>query len=579
MREILRNGDVLTMDSRQPRAEAIVIEAGRIVFAGSDADAAAMAKAGGPCAETDLAGHQVIPGLIDMHAHLDREGLKRGLHTMTGLRTRNAVLDRIAALARAAEDGAWIATAPIGEPPFFFFETEDAEQSLYPNRWELDEVSPRNPVYIRPILGFWRWSPWPERLVSAANSPALDAVGIDRDTVPPSPSVDIERDRSNRPTGRFFERTTASIIELKYFSKPLGFRPDQRREALLVSQQIALSAGVTTVFEGHGVEPAVLGAYRDLHDSNELAIRAEVSLSPSWGSAAQPDRFIDRWLGWLGGDGVGDDRFRIKGLFVNPIVTADDAARAASGSYSGMAGYNFDSALAPPSFLPMLESLARNHIRAVGLTPRLFQSFDEAARRHKLSERGWLVQHCGHLPAEHAAIAARHRIGISFLPVEAMHKQAPTLCKDAAVAADFMPLRRLLDQGQAISIATDNIPASLFFAIWCCLARQDYRGHVQPDPDGDISREEALWIATMGGARCLGRDDRLGSISAGKAADLVVLDRDFCKCPLHEIPDIQSLATMVAGVWRHGDPRALRGRHTGQEMAHLETARPETVHQ
>lgn len=557
MREILRNGDILTMDAHLPKASALVVEAGRIIFVGSDSHAISAGKARGPYVEIDLAGHQVIPGLIDMHAHLDREGLKRGLHAMAGLTTRNAVLDRIAALAESAEEGAWIVTAPIGQPPFFFFESEDAEQSLYPTRWELDEVSPRNPVYIQPILGFWRWSPWPESLISAANSLALEAVGIDEDTAAPSPSVDIERDKSGLPTGRFFERTTASIIELRYFSKPLGFRPTDRRKALLVSQQVALSAGVTTVFEGHGVEPAVLGAYRSLRDSDELAVRAEVSLSPSWGSAAQPDRFIDRWLGWLGGNGVGDDRFRIKGLFVNPIVIADDAARAANGAYSGMAGYNFDSGLAPDMFGPMLESLARNNIRAVGLTPRLFQSFAETAQHHDLSERGWLVQHCGHVPEAHAAIAARHHIGISFLPVEAMHKQAPTLCKDAAVAADFMPLRRLLDRGQAISIATDNIPASLFFAIWCCLARQDYRGHVQPDPDGPITREEALWIATMGGARCLGRDDQLGSLSTGKSADLVVLDRDFSSCPLHEIPDIKSLATMVDGIWRHGDPRAL----------------------
>jgi hypothetical protein len=111
----------------------------------------------------------------------------------------------------------------------------------------------------------------------------------------------------------------------------------------------------------------------------------------------------------------------------------------------------------------------------------------------------WLVQHCGHLPPRHAAIASRRDLGLSFLPVEACYKQAAKLRDDKELAADLMSLRRLLDAGLPISIASDNIPSSLFFAIWCCLARRDYRGQVLPDPDGPISRDDSAKM--RGGGR------------------------------------------------------------------------------
>src|SRR5258708_852387 len=424
-----------------------------------------------------------------MHAHLDREGLKRRHVAMSGLRYRRDVLDRIGTLAGSMEQGAWLVTAPLGEPPFYFFDDPGHESDLYPTRWELDEVAPDRPVYIRPILGFWRWSPWPECLVSAANSVALDAVGLTDDTAPPTPTVELERDPAGRLTGRFFERTTASILELTHFSKAFRSENVDRLQALDVSQRVALSTATTTIFEGHGVEPAVHRAYAALHRAGRMAIRAELVFSPDWSnSAVAPNELIDRELGWLAGNGRGDDVLRMRGIFINPLVTDDDRVRSKTG-YTGMAGYHFGSGLSETTTLDLLKALARAQLRA-----------------------------------------------------------------DTAPVADLMPLRRLLDAGVLVSIASDNIPPSLFFAIWCCLARQDYRGQVLPDPEGPVSRAEALRIATLDAARCLGRDDSLGSLTPGKYADLAVLDRDFFDCPLGDIPKIEALATMVCGRWRYGDP-------------------------
>jgi len=561
MPDLLVNGRIATMDSQVPSPEALLVDGERIAFIGRRADAEAAMAGRDHVRVIDLHGRCVIPGLIDMHAHLDREGLKQRHPPMSGLRSRRDVLERIGDLATTAKPGDWIVTSPLGDPPFYFFDDPDSEAGLYPTRWELDEVSPDNPVYIKPILGFWRWSPWPERLISAANTLAIRAADLQSNTAPPSPSVELERDAAGQLTGRFFERTTASILELVHFAKAIRYSQTDRFDALKCSQQIALSAAVTTIFEGHGVEPAVLDAYQELHREGLLSIRAELAFSPDWlRLTGSPEDAIERTLAWLGGQGRGDDILRLRGIFVNPHVTPDDAVRGAC-SYTGMAGYHFGSGLSSQSVLPALRAMARNSIRAVGLTPALFQLFDSTAHDENIQSLNWLIQHCGHLPSQHADIAARCNIALSFLPVEASYKQAVKIRKDSARAADLMPLRRLIDAGQRISIASDNIPPSLFFAIWCCLARRDYRGQTLPDPDGPISREEALRIATLGAAECLGRADSLGSLSPGKYADLAILDRDYFSCPLDDIPKIKALATMVGGGWRHGGPAALSPWH------------------
>ena len=373
----------------------------------------------------------------------------------------------------------------------------------------------------------------------------------------PSPSVELECDPSGQLTGRFFETTSVSILELTHFSRALRYSKADRLSALRISQQAALATATTTIFEGHGVEPAVFRAYEALHREGHMAIRAELVFSPDWANATrEPATLVAQDYAWLAGAGRGDDVLRMRGIFINPHVTHDDRIRSKCG-YSGIAGYHFGSGLPDDIVLDVLKAVARAQIRAVGLTPTLFSLFDRAAEDVDIQPLRWIIQHCGHLPKPHAEIALRRNLGLSFLPVEAVYKQAAQLRGDPSCTADIMPLRRLLDANLTVSIASDNIPPSLFFAIWCCLARRDYLGRDLPDPDGPISRIEALRIATSGAARCLGRDDTLGSLTPGKYADLAILDRDYFDCPLDDVPNITAHATMVGGQWRHGDPAGL----------------------
>src|SRR5919198_336518 len=102
---VLRNGKIITLDRSSAIAESIAIAGDRILAVGSNA---AMAAFTAPATRTfDLRGKTVIPGLIDGHAHMDREGLKAVFPALGRVRSIRDIQDRIAELAREKAPGEW----------------------------------------------------------------------------------------------------------------------------------------------------------------------------------------------------------------------------------------------------------------------------------------------------------------------------------------------------------------------------------------------------------------------------------------------------------------------------------------
>ena len=192
---VLDDGHILTLDPRRPVARALAIAGGRVVATGGRADVRRWRDR--RTRVVPLGGATVVPGLVDAHAHLDREGLKSVYPAPAGCRS---IVDLQALLRRLAADrkpGEWIVTMPLGDPPFYFDVPANLKEGRFPTRWELDRVAPRNPVYIRAIWGYWRHT---LPLVSIANSEALRRAGVTRETVPPWEGVTTAKRMSARPS-------------------------------------------------------------------------------------------------------------------------------------------------------------------------------------------------------------------------------------------------------------------------------------------------------------------------------------------------------------------------------------------
>ena len=197
---VLNNGKIITVDAASTIAQAIAIRGDRIVAVGSDI--AMTAHVGRSTRVINLGGRNVIPGLVDAHAHMDREGLREVFPSLGPVRSIRDIQERIAEIARGRQPGEWIVTMPIGDAPYYFGVPDILAEGRWPSRQELDAAAPNNPVYIRSIWGYWRHT-FP--LVSCANTEALRRAGISRDTLSPVPTLTIDRDAAGDPTGVFLE--------------------------------------------------------------------------------------------------------------------------------------------------------------------------------------------------------------------------------------------------------------------------------------------------------------------------------------------------------------------------------------
>src|SRR5262245_54598712 len=156
----------------------------------------------------DLQGATVTPGLIDAHAHLDREGLKRIYPSLEGCHSIADIQALVRRLTLARPRGEWIVTMPVGRPPFYQEGAAALAENRWPTRADLDAAAPEHPVYLRGIWGYWNKPP----VYSVANSRALARAGITRETHAPS-GVEIVKDAAGEPTGVFVEHNLVQVLE------------------------------------------------------------------------------------------------------------------------------------------------------------------------------------------------------------------------------------------------------------------------------------------------------------------------------------------------------------------------------
>jgi len=552
---VFRNGKIITLDRNSTIADSIAIAGDRIAAVGPNA---AMAAFTAPATRTiDLRGKTVVPGLIDGHAHMDREGLKNVFPSLGRVRSIRDIQDRIADLARQKAPGEWIVTMPIGDPPFYFNVPDILAEKRWPTRQELDAAAPNHPVFIRSIWGFWRSTP---PLVACANTEALKRAGITRDTVSPLPELTIEKDTNGDPTGVFVENGMQPTAELIWFRKPTEFSRADRARGLPIAAKAYHAFGTTSVFEGHGVANEVIRAYKDAYRDGTLTMRAGLVFSPDWKAAGSGplESLIESWGGWLGEPASGDDWLKLTGIYVNIGRQPGDDVRASASPYTGWAGFNYDTGLTRARVKEVLLHCARNDIRAVlnFNSPGLIDLLDEVDREVPLKGRRWVIVHISILSPRDIERIVRMGLVVTSHTNSNIYKEGHTwqarLPRERQ--RENTPLKDLINAGVKVGLITDNVPISLFWPIWESVARLSRVTNERIAPEQAITRAQALRCATENGAYLTFDEDKKGSLEPGKLADLAVLSADPLTVPEPAIRDITADMTMVGGKIVHQIP-------------------------
>jgi predicted amidohydrolase YtcJ len=552
---VLKNGKVLTVDGTFTIAQAIAITADKIIAVG--ANDAMTAHISAQTRVIDLKGKTVVPGLIDGHAHMDREALRNVFPSLGRVRSIRDIQDQIAELARGKRSGEWIVTMPIGDPPFYFDVPDILAEKRWPTRQDLDAAAPNNPVYIRSIWGFWRGT-FP--LVSCANTEALKRAGITRNTISPVETLTIQKDGNGDPTGVFIEQEFQPVAELVWFREATRFSHTDRVRALPQSARMYNSVATTSVFEGHGVATELLKAYKEVHGAGDLTVRATLTISPNWKAAdnAPLGALVEGWAGWLAEPGLGDDWLKMSGLFALVGRSPADNVRGAAAPYTGWAGFNSDAGLPRDQLRQVLLNCAANNIRVAAITGTAGLStyldlYEEVHRQISLRGRRWVLAHIAVIsPREIERIArmdlvlTTHTNSFLYKMLDATADQLPAERHD-----DIVPLNALREAGVTVSLATDNAPISLWGPVQQTIVRRDFKSQRMVGAKQALSRVEALRCATVNGAYLTFDEDKKGTLQPGKLADLTVLSADPLTVEETKIAEIASQMTMVGGTIVH----------------------------
>jgi predicted amidohydrolase YtcJ len=519
---VLHGGHILTMDVRQPVAQAVAIGDGRFLAVGKDEDV--LNLAGARTTRIDLGGRTVVPGFIDAHTHPSYAGYAHLKQVDCALPTIAAIQDALRARAAKTAPGDWV----LG---FKYDDTKTTEGRPL-TRQDLDAVSREHPVYVQHRGGHTAY----------VNSAAFQKAGItDATTDPPGGRFDREPG-TGRLAGRVLE-TAADAISARI---PSSLSRSERREGVKLISKMMSQAGVTSATDAGG-DPDDLQAYQDARDAGELSLRIYCHIVAP---------HLDRMLAAGVRTGLGDEWVRVGAL--KAVCDGSISERTALLSQPYVGRPNDRGILVTPE-ADLYAKLAKAHeagwqlgVHANGdagidITLRVFERLQKERPRRDPRFR---LEHCTVVNDDLVRrIKALGAIPTPFSTYVYFHGEKMREYGAERLESMFA-LRSFLDAGVRATQASDYPPGPFepMMALQSEVTRTDIKGNVWGARQR-ITVEEALRVGTLNGAYASFEERLKGSIEPGKLADLVILGRD----PLREAPSslvtIPVEKTMVGGRW------------------------------
>lgn len=524
---ILFNGKVVPVDAQNTISEAVAIQGGKVLKVGSNQE---IQHLGGPlCRKIDLQGKMVTPGLIDSHYHLMYYG-QQFWPGYLNIRIPEAqckadVLRLVGEKAKQLAAGQWIS----GNQGYHlrFGETLD--------RWDLDQVAPNNPVYLRQGSG----------QCAAVNSLALQIAGIDASTPNPTSSL-ILHDSQGEPTGILSHYPAEQLVA--QHATGYGDRTEEQKlEDIDIAQDLCLQAGYTSV------QDVIVGSWEDIEvyrkyaNSGKLKVRLYLMLYIN--TQEQADKIVSKFQpidsgrlkfgGWkLALDG---------GCAVQTTLMYDKSLYAAGLSY-------------PYHSQEALNRLARTlhdtglqvavHVLGDQGIDMTLTAFEEAMKASPRPDPRHRIEH-GLFPTPEAL--PRMKAGGIVLSTQPhwipWFGDSFLQTTNEQTMAHFLPLKTMLQMGVPLAFGCD-VPSALFqepkWAFSGAGLRRCENGTVLT-PEERLSGPEMVRIHTMGSAYAGFSETTTGSLEPGKCADLTIWSHDLFNLKANELNSLRAEMTIIDG--------------------------------
>lgn len=534
---VLTNGKVVTVDDALPEAQAIAIRGDRIIAVGTNEEITALV--GELTSTIDLAGRLALPGFIEGHGHYTSLGRSKTILDLTQVESWDEIVVMVADAVQSASPDQWIEGRGWHQEKWN--EVPPGSVEGVPTHTTLSAVSNNNPVVLGHASGH----------AAFANASALELAGINNQT-PDPPGGTIVRDADGSATGLLRENADGLVYRVVEKEKAQLSEAEKWNEfshQVELAGEEALSKGVTT-FHDAGASFATIDGFKQLADEGRLPVRLYVMVR-SESNVSMDDALPSyRMIGYGGNH-----------LTVRSIKRQIDGALGSHGAWLLEPYEDMPSStglwVEEPDDIETTAQLAAKHgfqlnTHAIGdrANREVLDIYERTFPEGAGGQMRWRIEHAQHVHPDDVRRFADLGVIASMQGVHAT-SDAPWVYARLGVKraeSGAYLWRSLIEAGVMVTNGTDTPveDVSPISSLYSSVVRQDKDGN-EFFPGQRMTRLEALQSYTINNAYAAFEEDIKGSITVGKLADIIVLDRDIMTVPEAEIAHAQVDMTIVGG--------------------------------
>lgn len=519
MKTLYYGGTILPMDGTG-QVESLLVENGIIQAGGNLEKLEPLAKS---AQRVDLEGRTLLPAFVDGHSHITALAQTLGLAQLSGCKSLDEIGQRLRAFRKqwSIPPGEWV----IG----FGYDQNDLKEGRHPTAADLDAFLPDCPVMVTHTSGH----------MGTVNSLGLKALCVHESTPDPE----------GGKIGRLPDGSPNGYLEEAAFTN-MGSRiprdPEASLKNLKRAEEVYFSQGITTIHEGLARQPEwdllETAASRGLLRGD---VAAYVDIKDSAGLLEEHREYLRQYRNRLKLAGY---KLFLDGSPQGRTAWMEEPYQNGEKDYRGYPVYQ------DQQVLEFLEKAQRENIQIAthcngdAAAAQLLRCYQTAYEKYGNHIRPIMVHAQLLRPDQVSKLRELHMIA-SFFVAHVYHWGDVHLENFGAErASQISPAKTALENGVVFDFHQDSpvIPPNMLETIWCAVCRHTKSGKTLGE-NQRITPEEALRAITYNAAYALFEERDKGTLSPGKRADMVILDRDPLSCPAEELKNLHILETIKDG--------------------------------